>query len=50
MKHIITVNDKPLENLTPRERRELDIAIINAFKKHTKIIMKLDESKYISSK
>lgn len=47
MKHIITVNGKPLAELTPLERRELDIAIINAFRKHTRIVMKLDESKYI---
>lgn len=50
MKHIIAVNGKALETLTPAERRALDITIINAFRKHTGIIMKLDESKYSNKK
>lgn len=47
MKHIITVNGKLLEALTLAQRRALDITIINAFRKNTGIIMRLDESKCI---
>ena len=50
MKHIITVNGKPLENLTLAERKELDISIAKAFKKYSQIELKIDESKYIEKR
>ena len=48
MKHIITVNGKPFEELTLDERRQLDLAIINSAKKRFGLILHLEEERYFS--
>lgn len=47
MKHRIFVNGKPIETLTLLERKELDMAIANSFKKHMGVTIPLHEEDYI---
>lgn len=48
MKHRIFVNGKPLETLTLLERKELDKAIANSFKKYMGVNIPLNDEDYIS--
>lgn len=47
MKHRIFVNEKPITDITPEERKQMDIAIAKAFKDVFGLIIPLDESKYV---
>lgn len=46
MKHIIRINGKLLENCTPEERRQMDIAIIEAAHDVFGLVIPLDENDY----
>lgn len=50
MKHIIRINGKLLEKCTPEERRQMDIAIIEAAHDVFGLVIPLDESDYAKDK
>lgn len=47
MRHIITVNNKPIDELTLEERKKLDMKIAEAFRKHIGLVIPIYEEDYI---
>lgn len=46
MKHRIFVNNKPLEDLTVEERKQMDMAIAKAFKDVFGFIVPIEKNQY----
>lgn len=49
MKHIITVNGKPIEEITLEERIRLDRKIVESAKKYYGLVIPFDEKDYKQS-